>query len=175
MHNNICGVLKKTVSVILLVFLLAASCFVLAACGDDTDCVDGQQHYFSNDYGRCMHCHKKYCEAYGQHSYTDGYCEYCGENKSDADKAADGDLPIGIIILLGGILTLVGLVLHRIGISFSSPFFMRAPMVVFLILTLGTFLAYGVLCGIIMTVFLVIYTLGSVSMNRKYLDYDDIF
>lgn len=175
MFNKIGGALKKTTSVIFLVLLLVTGCFGFAACDESNDCVDGQQHYFSNNYGRCMYCHKKYCEAYGQHSYINGYCDYCGENKSDTDKAADGELPIGSIIVIGIVLLLIGLVAHRIGIAIASPFFMRAPMVVFLILTLGAFLAYGVLCGIIMVVFLVIYTIGSIAMNRKYLDYDGIF
>ena len=80
--------LKKFASVLLVVLMLIASCFALVSCDESTDCVNGQRHYFSNHYGRCMHCHKKYCEAYGEHSYTNGYCEYCGESKSEAEKAS---------------------------------------------------------------------------------------
>ena len=166
--------LKKFASVLLVVLMLIASCFAFVACDESTDCVNGQRHYFSNDYGRCMHCHKKYCEAYGEHSYTNGYCEYCGESKSEAEKASDGESPIGTILGVGFFLLIASLISHRIGIAASSPFFIRAPMVVFLVFTVGTFFAYNVLCGIIMSIFFILYTIGSVSMNRKYLGYDDV-
>ena len=175
MPNKLVATLKKALSVALLVLILITTCLLFVACGENTDCIDGESHYFSNKYGNCMYCHKKYCEAYGQHKYVDGYCDYCGLNKSDTDKAADGELPIGGVIGLGVALLVVGLILHRVGIGICSPFLMRAPLVVFVIMTFGAFLAYGVLCGIIMAVFLIIYVVASIAINRQLLDYDDIF
>ena len=175
MLNNFARSLKKVASVMLLILILASSCFAFVACKDNTACVDGNEHYFSNRHGRCMYCHKNYCEAYGKHTYEEfEFCVYCGQDKSERDKIADGDIDIGTVITVAIVLLVISLVSHRIGIAICSPFFVRAPMVVFLIMTVGAFFAYGVGCGIIFSVCFVIYVVAMVGMNRKYLGYDDV-
>ncbi len=169
----------KKITIVLLILLIVASCFALTSCDESSDCVDGKTHYFLYSYLTCEYCHKDYCTAYG-HQYLNKdsqtgkyYCHKCGQLKSEGASAADGELPIGTVILIGAITLVVGLIMHRIGISTSSPFFMRAPMVAFVIFTLGAFLAYGVICGIIMAVFFVLYIVGYIKLNNKHLGYND--
>ena len=167
--------LKKSATAFLLLILTIATCFIFTGCKNDADCRNGYKHHFSNSYVRCLYCDKTYCEAYG-HSYNDDCCEHCGETKTQGcNKSTQKDIPYGMVIGFGIGLLIVGLIAHFIGIQISSPFLMRAPIVVFFFTTIAVFFQFGILCGIIMLICLIIYTVISVGMNRKYLDYDDIF
>lgn len=168
----------KKLTTLLLALLIVASCLAFASCDKDKSCLDGYSHYFQNN-GRCMYCHQNRCDVLG-HEFINKdsqtgkyYCHNCGTFKSEGASIADGELPIGTVIAVGAIALVVGLIMHKIGLESSSVLFIRLPMIAFVILTLGCFLAYGVVCGIIMAVFLVLYVVGSVRLNRKYLGYND--
>ncbi len=166
--------IKKVGVFLLLLLSTITTCFTFTGCNNSSDCRKGYMHHFDSTY-HCLYCDKTYCEVNG-HFYNDNYCELCGDTKSQGcKKSTPSDTPYGMIIGFGIGLLIVGLISHFIGIQISSPFLMRAPIVVFFFTTIAIFFQFGVLSGIIMLICLIIYSVISVGMNKKYLDYDDIF
>ena len=164
----------KKLTTLLLALLIVASCLAFAGCDDDTKCLDGYTHSFRNGYHDCYYCGKMYCEVTGSHDFTNIYGEpsaYCA--KCGAEKSLETGPTIGGTILFGAVCLVIALIMHWIGLYNQSVFFIRAPLFAFIIFTLGFFLAYGVARGIIMAVCFVLYVVGSIKLNRKYLGYND--
>ena len=169
---------KKLATAFLLLILTIATCFIFTGCEGDSNCRTGYKHHFDSG-NRCMYCDKSYCEVKG-HSFNDNeFCGICGatETKSQGCKSEpnDSDTPVGGVIGFNIGLLIVGIIAHYIGISILSPFLMRAPIVVYFFTTIVVFFQFGILCGIITLIFLIIYTLITVGMNKKFLGHDDIF
>lgn len=173
-----------------MILLVVASCVVFAGCNEAKhQCTGGGEHDF-RDYlngKQCFYCGMPYCEVYDKdHSFkSDGNsktCTMCGKTEEikntekddiDDEPVAKEDYNIPLCIVLGVVLTICGLISHKIAIDASSGFFMNAPFYVFIIFTFGGFLT-NIVYGIILTVFFVIYLALVRVINRRYLDYDDI-
>lgn len=168
---------KKLATAFLLSVLTIATCFVFTGCNKNSNCRNGYMHHFDTT-NHCMYCDKAYCEVYG-HSFSENdFCGICGatETKNGCkSQPKDNDIPVGGVLGFNIGLLIVGIIAHYIGISILSPFLMRAPIVVYFFTTIAVFFQFGILCGIITLIFLIIYTLITVGMNKKFLGYDDIF
>ncbi len=98
---------------------------------------------------------------------------YAHVSKSEASKTPSNET-VGSFFLYGIIMVVVCSVIHLIGVVVNSAFIAGAPGVISLILTVGTYISYGVGRGIIMTVFLAIYIFIDIEINKHFLDYDGI-
>ena len=143
----------KKIVWLMLALLIVASLFVFASCEEEPKCIDGGSHVYRNIYDE-----------------PSAYCQKCGEQKDYSDTPS-----IGETILFGAISSAIALIMHRIGLDNQSAFFLRAPLFVLIILTVGSFLAFGVGQGITMAVFFVLYVVGAIRLNRKHLGYNDYF
>ena len=141
----------KKLILILLALLMVASCFVFASCEEEPKCIDGGPHIYRNTYDE-----------------PSAYCQKCGQQKDYSDIPS-----IGETIIFGIVCLVVGLIMHWIGLYNYSAFFLRAPLIVFIILTAGFFFTLGVARGIIMAVCFVLYVVGATKLNRKHLGYND--
>ena len=164
----------KKLKLVLLALLIIVSCFAAVSCKkNDTECVDGQEHYFASASGRCYNCGKDYCETKGGHVYEDSsgneidYCWNCGQTKSEAETA-----PIGTTIVVGLIALVVSVVFYKIGTSSYSAFWIILSRIVMFGLWFFSGFIFGLLCAIIMTVITVIYYVITVAINRSDLGYD---
>ena len=142
--------MKKIVWLVL-ALLIVASLFVFASCEEEPKCIDGGSHVYRNIYDE-----------------PSAYCQKCGEQKDYSDKPS-----IGETIVFGVVCLVIALVMHWIGLYNNSAFFVRAPLFALIILTVGFFLAFGIGHGIIMAICFILYVVGSVKLNRKYLGYND--
>lgn len=143
----------KKIVWLMLALLMVASLFVFASCEEEPKCIDGGSHVYRNIYDE-----------------PSAYCQKCGEQKDYSDKPS-----IGETIVFGIVCLVIALVMHWIGLYNQSVFFLRAPLFVLIIFTVGSFLAFGVGHGITMAVFFVLYVVGAVRLNRKHLGYNDYF
>ena len=168
---------KKLATAFFLLLLTIATCFAFTGCENSTTCRSGYKHHFDTT-NHCMYCDKTYCEVYGHSFSEDDFCRTCGATESKngcKNEPKDNDIPVGGVIGFNIGLLIVGIIAHYIGISVTSPFLMRAPIVVYFFTTIVVFFQFGILCGIITLIFLIIYTLITVCMNKKFLGYDDVF
>lgn len=141
----------KKILLISLALLLIATCLAFASCEKEDKCIDGGSHVYRNIYDE-----------------PSAYCQKCGEQKNYSDVPT-----IGETIVFGVICLVVGLIMHWIGLYNNSAFLLRAPLIVLLIFTIGSFFAFGVARGIIMAVCFVLYVVGAIKLNKKMLGYDD--
>ena len=135
--------MKKIVT-LLLALLLVASCFAFAGCEEEPKCIDGGAHVYRN--------------AYDEPS---AYCQKCGEQKDYSNDPSVGDM-----ILCGAIFLVLALISHWLGVQNQSAFFLRAPLILFVIFTITSFIIYGVAHGIVMIVFFVLYILGAAKISN---------
>ncbi len=95
------------------------------------------------------------------------------DTESDSPKE---EQPIGVVIVLGIIMVILSAVIYWLAVGqFESAPMARIPLIVDFLLTFGSYLAFGVTCGIIMTVFFVITVIVIGVINNVCLDYNDIF
>lgn len=170
----------KKFTILLLVLLVIASCFVFTSCEEDKQskarqCFDGSyNHDFKID-GTCMWCGKTYCEVYG-HTFDGDIspCSRCGEdnpNKEAAEKKAEFEKTMfwaEEAFYVGLFLLIIGLIAHAI-VGHASGIFYWLPLLVFLVFVI---IEYGnsILNGIIATIYFVLYIFGRLFINSKMYD-----
>ena len=141
----------KKITILLLTLLMIASCFAFASCEEEPQCPEGGSHVYRNIYDE-----------------PSSYCNKCGQQKSSKPS-----ISVGETIVFGIVCLVVGLIMHWIGLYNESVFFLRVPFFAFLIITFGVFATFGISRGIIMSVFFVLFVVGTIKLNRKHLDHDD--
>lgn len=163
----------KKFTILLLVLLVIASCFVFTGCEENkkVECIDPiTQHYFQD--GVCRWCGHTYCEVNGHTFDDDTYiCSKCGEEnpkqkaKDEFEKAmfwAEEAFYVGLFLLI------IGLIAHAL-VGRAGGIFYWLPLLVFLIFVI---IEYGnsVLNGIIATIYFVLYIFGRLFINSKIYD-----
>ena len=136
----------KKIALLLLVLLMVASCFAFASCEKESKCIDGGSHIYRNTYDE-----------------PSAYCQKCGQQKDYSDIPS-----IGETIVFGIVCIVVGLIMHWIGLYNDSGFWVRAPFFALIILTVGSFIAFGASRGIIMAICFVLYLVGVAKLNGKH-------
>ncbi len=171
----------KKFTILLLILLVVASCFVFTSCEEDKQskarqCFDGSyNHQFKID-GKCMWCGKTHCEVYGHTFDEDGSpCSVCNEpnpkqaeieQKQEVEETlfwAETSLYIGLGLLI------IGLIVHAV-IGHAVGIVSWGTLILFLIYVITQYANYSVLNGIIATIYFVLYIIGRLFINSKVYD-----